>query len=116
MVDRAESSASFVPTLEPGLLPSASTESSLREELLALLARLFLSLLSLDELEPEVPRLRLLELLDPAPTGLSRSKPNCSNERLKEVAFAGRVKCSCGGQLEEDMRAFDKKRLLANSM
>jgi hypothetical protein len=92
VVDRAESSASFVPTLELGL-PSASTESSLREELLALLARLFLSLLSLVELEPDVPRLRLLlELLDPAPTGLSKSKPNCSNERLKEVAFAGRVR------------------------
>lgn len=68
------------------------TDSSLSEKLLALLALLLRSFLLV---EP------LLLLSVPTTTGLSKSKPNCSNERLKDVVLAGSVRCSCGGQFED---------------
>jgi hypothetical protein len=91
-----ESSESLLKLLEPSTppereLPLVPADSSLPEELLALLALLFLSFLSLLELAPDEPWL-LPELLASGPTGLSRSKPNCSKERLKEVALVGSVR------------------------
>jgi hypothetical protein len=67
---------------------------ALLEELLALLALLFLSFLSVEELdeaeelEDEVPESLL------RPTGLSRSKPNCSKDLLKDVALVGSERCN----------------------
>lgn len=40
-------------------------------------------------------------------TGLGKSKPNCSKDRLKDVVLGWRDSWSCGGQLE-DMLAGDK--------
>jgi hypothetical protein len=93
-------SASFPETLELKLAPDEELELeapdedwelpmdiSSSEKLLALRARLLRSF-------PSLPLLLAVSM--PLPwTGLSsRSKPNCSKERLKEVALAGRVRCS----------------------
>ena len=65
-----------------------------------------LSLLGLLLLSPPSPAERALLpglalLLELASTGLSRSKPNCSNERLNEVLFDEMVMCIWGGSVED---------------
>jgi len=65
-----------------------AVESVLSEKLLSLRARLLRSFLS-------------FELLPLTSTGLARSNPNCSKERLKEVVFGCRESWSCGGQFED---------------
>jgi hypothetical protein len=112
VADNAGRSASCSDMLVAPLDPECSPVSTLPEELLALLALLFLSFPSPPGPVPEGFCWLLVLALEAPPSvteGLSRSKPNCSNERLKEVAFAGRVSCSCGGQLDDDMRVSDKR-------
>jgi hypothetical protein len=65
---------------------------SVSSEALELLALLFLSFPAM-KLVDELP----LPLLLPSPTGLSRSNPNCSKDRLNDVVLFGSVRCSCGG-------------------
>lgn len=76
---------------EPEACPLEWESPSSEKLLLALLARLLRSFPVLepaDELPPALPS------ASPAWVGLSRSKPNCSKDRLNDVVFAGRVRCN----------------------